>query len=56
MNLKFHLKTATHFAQEGEYRIIRIFDRDRVLVEVSPPYSMPRQLTVLKLTDGKVVL
>jgi hypothetical protein len=52
---KFHLFNDTHMAAAGYYEIVRLFDKDRVLVELSSPFSRPRQLTILRLDEGEIV-
>lgn len=45
--------TLLTFLDSGTYEIVRMFDKDRVLVNTN--YSTPRQLTVLNLKDGEIV-
>jgi len=40
------------FVEAGDYRIIRVFDKDRVLVQLN--YSKPPQITLLRIDDGEI--
>lgn len=50
----------TPFVEAGAYPIIRWFDEERLIVDLNfrkrdIRYKLPRQITILRLEDGKIV-
>lgn len=43
------------WVEPGEYNVIRLFDRDRVIIDVTTPTSMKRQITIVPLHKGTLV-
>ncbi len=55
---KFRLLEDTHFVEAGDYTIVRLFDDERVVVQLNPLYplrSTVRQITILRLSEGTVL-
>jgi hypothetical protein len=50
----FHLNHPTKLLTPGDYRIIRWFDKDRILVEMTSDYNYQRQLTLVRVQKGEV--
>lgn len=48
----FYLIADSHWAPAGAYRVVRIFDETRVLVELNPAET-PRMLTLLRKNEGR---
>jgi hypothetical protein len=51
----FYLQSPTKIVQPGNYKIIRLMARDRILLDVTPHPTYRRQLTIVPLNKGKFV-
>jgi hypothetical protein len=55
LKLRFELFEDTKTADAGTYPVIRLFDKDRVIVQLTDYGSSPKQTTILRLKKGKLI-